>query len=786
MTNKNKKNSKKYNNSKKTLKKYYKRKRTTKFILKGRGLGNTLSYAVRTIKNATLRLPGISQITDAVSYYTNLKELANKSNYYELLSILVNTLGIKPLEVTATDASISTEDTNKYNILLNNYLQNHNNCIAYYKINQSANLPNIVKLLLSVHLTTFATELINFTDISSYLKYLPLLDIFIKVNDSTLTGNKLYFKTLSENMNKSFDLSDFDMLLAIGLSILESPNEVLSDDTVTLVKSINYILEILRYIIFISDKTYNDWVIVNNLPNEALSWLQKSHNLLYTGLDIIAKQINPLLQSSQYYDTISELLFIKFFKKHIDIQSYIKEEFLSILQKYPYLNLGYVTLLISSTNQKSSVIQSGGGFKSVLKQLNPLKQLKQLKHTLNKDLFKITKSSTSLESTSSTIESINNSITDIEGLFGAGNNINWSNYNSKLNLAPEYNNHDTIFDIINNSNNNYIILDKIIASISINNTVELRELLNNIIRFFNKKCVIQKIQPPAKSKNFMTKLFTFFSDKLNSTNIDDTESTDVAIQTLNTKYSLQKFFLSNIFDNLGFGDLCTSTNNIDYDKFDTAIGKILLFNLSPILTPILSSILSPLTSIKSIKQLIIKKLRIIFIKLLFNLNMNRIINSVYNILSSTSESDKSLRELYIKTLNTFSNSEQITTNISETEVKNLKYLLFKNELEESSKLQELPELIIILYNILNRFIIGWNMNPDIYKQGLLYNIHNMSNIQIQLDEDSKDVLSKWCLQLHYYCLPISSNIIEQFLEFRIYDEYIFTSEINIMDIFTLT
>lgn len=702
------------------------------------------------------------QAREAYNYYANLKNLYYSKDYMGLLSVLQTNLKINPLIINTVESS----ESNKYESLFVKYVEVNNNCIGFYKLNNEVQLTNILKLLLSVHLTSFATELKNFTDISTYLQYLPILDIFIKVNDPSLGENKKFFQKLSENMNNKFDLSDLDTLLAIFLSLLELPDaEISSDGSVNLIGSINYVLEILRYMVYIKKEVKHPKdVWINEKAQPALDWLNSTHSIIYNALDQLALKMLPQKIAEKL-----NILFFKFHNKNIDIKIFIKNEITEFLAKFPYLNFGFISELFKLQSEKRTTIittklQSGGGFESIFK---------KIKSKVGK--IKTIISSTKLEKPAS----IEESIADIDGLFNdkKGHIITWTNYNELINRSPDYKTQDTLFDIINNGNKDYIILDKIIASLSIRITPELITLLNRIFLIFNKKCVIPRghLEPfdieINKNENFMVKLFKNLKKRM----FDQDYSEDISIKVLNTEFSgLKSLVLNDVFYDAGFKELCgslQSTDVIDYSRLDNSIGNLLLFKISGL--PTLSAII---TSSSAIREIIIKKLRLIFIKSLFNLNLNRILYNVNNILLDVSTEEASnLSELYRSTLNLFI----IHPKISDTDED---YETIKKILSS----EEVPIEIQILYNILKLFIDKWNYTnlkgaTGIYKRGLLYNFPDVNANDI--NKDQLDLLNQMCLQLHNYSIPISSNILEEFLGFRVYDGYIFTPEINILELF---
>jgi len=334
-----------------------------------------------------IKLPAFSSVTNN----NNTKDV-----YAEVLIQYMKTFNVKKFDINLYDSNSSNNSSNNsdncayFKKFVDNFYGNQGhkffNLYKYKKDNST--LTNIQKIILSLYLTDNYSNITNITNndyISKILKYLPYLDSIFKFGElSNLDNKDYYFTNLAERLKISlkknnFDfIDDLDTLLSIFYYIINSNQKNTLFDTINNHLQIIYIF----YRQFQNNNSNNYCYKPTSLfDTTAIAW-QKKNNIiifiLYTILQKSEQLRNKLLENYLNFLPI-DLLKTYIFdliekdennvnnvtqKRAINIQSIIKQHIRNIINsKLAENNLGFIHLGIfyDLLEDKNINNQSGGG-----------------------------------------------------------------------------------------------------------------------------------------------------------------------------------------------------------------------------------------------------------------------------------------------------------------------------------------------------------------------------------------------------------------------------------------
>ena len=642
-------------------------------------------------------------------------------------------------------------------------------CLNYYKLNQNEPLLNIHKLLLSVKLS-FSVDYMN-NNFNNIVIFLPLLDNFCN-DDTNKDNSSKYFENLYYKLieTKNITFKDIDNLLLILIYIIniviEEDNDNDNDKTkLNIITFINNSLQIFKEINkhiattdtfdiflkklkinqFIFDKLINLFHIDKYLKFQDIKL--KINNFL--GTEIIS-QLTLLIKD---YDYI-----MKNDTSTINIQLYLKKKINNFLLEFNFIDFGIIPELfnlnsttLSSTSKSRHTSPSrhitsrptpsirlnsystvgGGGFFSKLFTKNKYQKLNS--HNIMKDLFNI------------------------------NNDIKWSNF--KYNLDD---NDETLFDVINNNNNDYIILNNILSSLSISSNFSNDSNINKIIDYYNnfiykslygKTCFkVDKLQNnthqrtaflPEEYKNTRKSRISKLFSKTKSFKPSTKHIKPYTSKQTNIDTSSKIFF--SVEKDIGLNDICTGLNeeltvsSKSLEKFDVFFGK--LFNLT-------------LNSTTLFKDTIKKQILLLFLNYIIKNNIDNYVKlQIDNAISIDISKNNNI---LMKQIN-YDRDRDLQHNEDDEEFKIMFKFIKDTFKDKDNKI------------IKNYFLFYYHKFKSIIKY-LVENEHNS-----KLDDTKKFIILKFnkdllpehkinesiFLEFFKYNIPISSKIIEDFINFKI-------------------
>ena len=359
------------------------------------------------------------------------------------------------------------------------------------------------------------------------------------------------------------------------------------------------------------------------------------------------------------------------------------------------------------------------------------------------------------------------SITDMENMFSS--TTNWNNYNALLNSDENRKNHTTIYDIIENKGNSYLVLSHIISTITIKSDLLPTEF-NDIVKLFNQlyiviygnTCEIADSCSRSTDTNSRTSNNSETNTNLNTSSITSSNKPFKEKIKLFKKKILSSFgslfskkargerlmivkpeskYLPNIsleriiklIGGIGIKTLCKSfqdncnLNDDGYSKFDKKLGD--LFTLKIKFKRSIKIIDAKLD--KLVKDNAALNVRLLFIYTIMTININRLI--IKKIEENIEKKIEDYPSTSIDGIVINDADREIITNLCGNGNGNVKcisyYIKYRNELET--------------------WINSWYNSYGI----------KISLIGLLTNEDLKYLIQ--------YCLPVSSNILEEFLGLRI-------------------
>ena len=752
------------------------------------------------------------------NYYIYIYNEINKGkyeNYEEVIKTIMSKetgFNIIPLIIDTKNRTLNTN--------LSNY--ENENCFLHYQKNRNKPLLNLHKLLLSFRLTPNIKEYVNVSKFSDYLEYLPLLDLIINFEGNPNKFAK-FVERFKENIKDDITFEDFDFILSIFITFFFEKQEV-SEGQISIIGLINHVLQIIKIINIYKKQPnlYNEIIKLRKDP--AILWLYTNAGLFYTALAYTPDTLytftnNIVTPITGIYEKLKDIMEFEAFKNNpIDISHYVKftlKKYLNdfkVKNGFSFINFGYIEDLLNNSLDESGSMNGGsrqpstgkgeitrktGLFSKKEKYYNAETGNGNQTNENNEQFYNASNDITNksedeeeeyFDSSEINIEdysqiSIPNlkSITDMKSMFS--DTTNWSNYNQLLNLDKNRINH-TIYDIIENKNNKYLVLSRIISTITFKSgslstqSGSLSSEFNDVMKLFNQLYIliygrtckipdtcttsrtttnsntnsrtssnsntssISSNKPfKEKIKLFKKKILSSFgslffkyvrSDSTNSErDAGDVRRNRLMVFETNKRYipniSLERII--NLIGGIGIKTLCKSLQdncrliNDGYSKFDKKLGDLFTLNIRFKKSP---NFIDKKTDIL-VKNQAALNLRLLFIYTIMTININRLI---------IKKIEENIHETPISPTAT----DGIAINPADLE--------FINSL--CSTIGENCKRFYILYRSnLETWINNW------------YNSYGkeISLIGLITSEDLKYLIQ--------YCLPVSSNILEEFLGLRI-------------------
>ena len=637
-------------------------------------------------------------------------------------------------------------------------------CLEYYKLNSDEELQNLQKLLLSIKLECYVDYL--YTNFNNIIIFLPLIDIFYnKFSNDTKTKDK--FKELYLNLRnkKNITFKEIDYLLEIFIHILNLRINALTKSVITFITLINTILQLFREILNHKDSEKQLSIIslsqhyFNNIIFEKIKEIIDIDEYLniekikeYLGEEIF-EQLTVLIEDYNKYFSDQE--------NPIDIQKYLKLKINEFMKKFTYINFGILPIILKINKSNTSMAGGATSVKSSIKSKasSLYKSVKSSVSSLSKKL-----SSPNYEKLSST-----NADTNI-----FNSKVTWNNFKSFMKNDKDQH---TIFDVINNKNNDYHILNLILGSISIKTNINDDEI--KLIKYFN-----ELIYMPHYGK-----ICGINVDNIQNNNqiqyIDNQNNESQLISSENTKpiklftsKGVESDFSTKVVKrlDLGLDDICIALNQElilskgSLSAYNNFIRKIFTLDFK-------------ITKYNFIKSRIKKKILLLFLNKIMKINIDEYIKLQVNefILQINEPTFLSIfKSLYLSKPINYEGIEDLLKKDKEIYEEIHKEIIefIKKSFEEKKSFEKYDNDLKTMF--INYFIYYYNRLLELLDKF----INNDANIDtgkdiksIYNDNDNKYLLSEHKLDnnifiyLFRYTIPISSELIEDFIQFEIINGY---------------
>ena len=622
-----------------------------------------------------------------------------------------------------------------------------NACLEYYKKNPDEPLLNLHKVLLSTKLTICIDYV--YTNLDYIIMFLPLLDNFVKHdNDSknTHTFTDLYTTLKSKS---SLTFLDIDYLIVLLIHILKLENNILQKSIVSIITFINTILQLFRELLK-SKNSLNLKSILLSIKNDSLrsyteSYFEsyiKSYNEKNKMMSENTITNNTILTIDSIKEILGEDIFNqlklliedynKYFKydEPVDIQNYLKAKIADFTNQISFIDFGILPKLlnINQENQETSI--SGGSRSSIVSKIGRIGSSIRSSFTRTKYA--------ELKEENVTISS-----------------DTWNTLKSTL-----HNKH-TIYDVIVNEKNEYKILHHILGSISIkiSNTNDTDDI-NKIIKYFNdyiytpyygKLCY--SVDKTEYHNNNESPLISNISNTTRSTKLTKSikSHTTKSIKTNLTTKVIRK-------QNIGLDEICSSLNqelkftSNALQTFDHFIGKLVTLNFKIISTS------------DRAKQLIKKHILLLFIKFIMQNNIghyNKLqINDFIDKISKDKEFLTEFESHYTNNLKFFSNLDKLLDKNLDKDILEFINKAFSkiDAIYKSKVINYFTFYYNLLFHLVNDFVNNKDAIIDTYSLNPSYNTYLLNEHKLD-----KTIF----IYFFRYTIPISSNFIEEFINFKV-------------------
>jgi hypothetical protein len=614
-----------------------------------------------------------------------------------------------------------------------------NACLEYYKQNPITPMLNLHKLLLSIKLT-FCLDYV-YTKLDYIIMFLPLLDSFVKHDNDTKNTHTFTDLYTTLKSKSSLTFLDIDYLIVLLLNILKLENNTLQKSIVTIITFINTILQLFRDIVK-SKNPLNLKSLLLSLKNDSLrSYIEsyfESYIEIYNEKHKMMSKNTITIDTIITIETVKEILGEDIFKqltlliedynryfKHdepIDIQNYLKAKIADVTNQISFIDFGILPKLLN-INQETSI--SGGARNSIMRRIGS-----SIRSSFTSKKY------AKLKEEEITISS-----------------DNWNTLKSTLNTK------DTIYDVIANEKNEYKILHHILGSISIkiSNTNDTDDI-NKIIKYFN-----DYIYTPYYGKLCYSVDKTQYHNNNNESPLisNTTRSTKLtkSIKSHTTK-SIKTNLTTKVIrkQNIGLDEICSSLNQeLEFTSnalqtFDHFIGKLVTLNFKYISTS------------DKAKQLIKKQILLLFIKFIMQNNIGHYIKlQINDFIDKISKDKEFLTEFeshYTKNLKFLSNlDKQLDKNLDKEILEFINKAFSKiDAIYKSKVINYFTFYYNLLFHLVNDFVNNKDAIIDTYSINPSYNRYLLNEHKLD-----KTIF----IYLFRYTIPISSNFIEEFINFKV-------------------
>jgi hypothetical protein len=652
-------------------------------------------------------------------------------------------------------------------------------CLEYYKQNRDEELLNLQKLFLSIKLEFYVDYL--YRNFNNIIIFLPLIDIFYNSISSKLsskneknTNKKEKFKELYLNLRnrKNITFKDIDYLLEIFFHILNL--QVLTTNVISFITLINNMLQLFREIL--KQKTLSlslllSKININKLIIEKLTEIVDINKYLnieslkeFLGEEIF-EELSLLIKDYNENFSIND--------KIIDIQKYLKLKIDIFMSKFSFLNFGILPKLLNINQFNTSTAGGGTGVKPSIK-----KRASQLYSSI-----KLIKKSIATKLSPSKYQKLHSTNEDTN-IFNS--RVTWNNFNSFLKKDKRQH---TIYDVINNVNNDYHILNLILGSVSINIDSDKKSI--NLIKYFNelfykpffgKMCFHKMIEYNDDNQNNERQLIQDNENNKNNKNSKPNKP-NKPFKSINQDLGMKfKRKITNKMD-IGVDDICRGLNEEltlstgSLKSFDNFIGKI--FNLD-----------FKYTHTEYVKSIIMREMILTFVENIMKNNIDDFIKL-------------QISEFILQINNPYTNTEFLSRfksiyfhaqSFIDSFRDFYRYIGHEKKLEKKDK-EIYEEIIGFIKNSFNKYVKYDDKHKDMFINYFLYYYYQLIEL---LDvfikyfgkiNDGNSIISKYknanknnlipehqidkniFINLFRYTIPISSELLEEFLQFTIISGY---------------
>ena len=650
-------------------------------------------------------------------------------------------------------------------------------CLEYYKQNRDEELLNLQKLFLSIKLEFYVDYL--YRNFNNIIIFLPLIDIFYNSISSKLSSKndkndkndknsnkKEKFKELYLNLRnrKNITFKDIDYLLEIFFHILNL--KVLTTNVISFITLINNMLQLFREIL--KQKTLSLSLLLSEININKLI-IEKLKEIVDINKYLNVESLKEFL-GEEIFEELS--LLIKDYNENfsindkiIDIQKYLKLKIDIFMSKFSFLNFGILPKLLNINQFNTSTAGGGANVKPSIKaRASKLyRSIKSIKSTIATKL-----SPSKYQKLHSTNEDTN--------IFNS--RVTWNNFNSFL--KKDKGQH-TIYDVINNENNDYHILNLILGSVSININSDKKSI--NLIKYFN-----ELFYKPFFGKMCFHKMIEYNDDNQNnekqliSKNSENREP-NKPFKSINHDIGMK--FKRKITNKLHIGvdDICRGLNEEltlstgSLKSFDNFIGKI--FNLD-----------FKYTHTEFLKSIIMREMILTFVENIMKNNIDDFIKLQINEFILQINNPYTNTEFLSRFKSTYLHAQSFIDSFRDF----YRYVGHEKKLVKKDK-EIYEEVIGFIKNSFNKYVKYDDKHKDMFINYFLYYYYQLIEL---LDvfikyygkiNDGNSIISKYknanknnlisehqidkniFINLFRYTIPISSELLEEFLQFRIISGY---------------
>ena len=490
--------------------------------------------------------------------------------------------------------ALSEANYNSINYEFNSMTNENSLCLQYYKNNSRSRaikpLMTLHKILLSTYfnlnnLNNYMTQIKDIIDIKFMKEIFTIFDDIINIDSPIFKFTDLFEKII-RTQNITFE--DIDFLVLFIIIIINSENKINDDGQITLIKLINYILDVMIEIYY-KDTIHrtdfggdgHDSETYEDIP--AFTWLLKYFNPIlkmtsFVGIlskekifntDLIINIFNLkfyntiipwLIDCKETMDKINRLNPSEERQTGMDLQKYLIVKIRIFIKKYKYINFGFLINLITKTTDVKR--------KEVHDFLRKLIDAKfSVEESPEDRRQERRRSRTDHNNTTFTKVKINMKL--------FSNDVNWNNFKEFFTI-----NNPTLFDVINNEDNQYIILPYILSSISIFGDNKRIDIPTSNIIVTNMNTIFGELY--GENCNIITTVNPIGNPTVNPGLISPSYKSSTSRGFFNTvKTTLTKTASLASFGSSGFTDICKNLHeikkitNANINTFDTFLAKLL-------------------------------------------------------------------------------------------------------------------------------------------------------------------------------------------------------------------